>query len=36
MFYQGDDRKEERNMDLRYLKFYHDKIRKQREDTNQI
>ncbi len=36
MFFQGNDTKEQRNMDLRYLKLYHDKIKKQREDMNQI
>lgn len=36
MFYRANEAKEERTLENRYLRIYHDKIRKQREDSNQI
>lgn len=35
MFFRGNEGKSERNMDLRYLKIYHDSIRKNRQEINQ-
>jgi len=35
MLYKGNDTKEERNMDKRYIRIYHDQIRKNREEVNQ-
>ena len=36
MFYMGNDTKEERNMELRYIRKYHDSLRKHKEDMAHI
>ncbi len=36
MYYLGNDKKEERNMELRYIRKYHDSLRKNKEDALQI
>ena len=36
MFYMGNDTKEERGMELRYIRKYHDSLRKHKEDMAQI
>lgn len=35
MFYQGIEAKEERGMELRYIRKYHEGLRRQREDALQ-
>lgn len=36
MYYLGNENKQERNMELRYLRKYHDNLRKNKEDQSQI
>lgn len=36
MFYLGTDSNQERNMELRYVRKYHDSLRKHKEDYSQI
>ena len=36
MFFRGNESKEQRNMDLKYTKIYHDVLKKNRQETNQI